>query len=94
MNGSQSTPSRPQPSRAIQYAEVHETNESAGVRKELARAKKAKEMRYATIKTQKSGARCSRSDRVYRMTVDSSRRVHGRPRTLYVLSSQGVKARS
>jgi len=65
-------------------------NESAGVRKKLARARKAKEIIYAMVKIQKNGARCK--GRVYLITVDSSRRVNGRPRTQYGLSSQGDKA--
>ena len=64
--------------------------ESAGVRKKLARAKKAKEIIYPTIRAQKSGGRCN--GRVYLRTVDSRPKVNERPRTLYVLSSQGVRA--
>jgi len=65
-------------------------NASVGVRKKLARAKKAKEIIYPTIKIQKIGVRCN--GRVYFMTIDSSRRVNERPRTFNVLSSQGVRA--
>jgi hypothetical protein len=90
VNGWQFTPFIPQSFKASQYVEVHPMNESAGVRKKLARAMKAKEIIYPTMKIQKNGARCNR--RVYLITFDSSRRVNGRPRTLYVLSSQGARA--
>ena len=80
VNGSQFTPLRPQPFKASQYVEVHPRNESAGVRKKLARARKAKEIIYPMIKIQKNGARCN--GRVYLIIVDSNRRVKEWPRTL------------
>lgn len=55
-------------------------NESAGVRKKFARARKAKEIMYPMIKIQKNGARCN--GRVYLIIVDSSRRLNEWPRSL------------
>lgn len=53
-NGAQNWPSKPHPSFADQYVAVHPMNESAGVRKDCARAKNAKPMMYPAASSAKS----------------------------------------